>query len=60
MLQGQSIMSEQKLQTPSLKDELSKAVYEPLLPVEMKLIGWSLGTGIVLLVLLAILNRYWA
>jgi len=31
---------------------------EPLLPVEKKLIGWSLGTGIVLLVLLVLLNHY--
>jgi hypothetical protein len=31
---------------------------EPLLPVEKKLIGWSLGTGLVLLVVLAIVNRY--
>jgi hypothetical protein len=33
-------------------------VPEPLLPVEKKLIGWSLGTGIVLLVLLALLNHF--
>jgi hypothetical protein len=31
---------------------------EPLLPVEKKLIGWSLGIGIVLLVLLAALNHF--
>jgi hypothetical protein len=27
---------------------------EPLLPIEKKLIGWSLGTGLVLLILLAL------
>ena len=37
--------------------ELAKAEYEPLLPIENKLVGWSLGTGVVLLALLAILTR---
>jgi hypothetical protein len=31
--------------------------YEPLLPVEKKLIGWSLGLGIVLLVVLVIVSN---
>jgi hypothetical protein len=39
-----------------LRDEL-KAPVEPLLPIEKKLIGWSLGLGIFLLVVLAIINR---
>ena len=30
---------------------------EPLLPVEKKLIGWSLGIGVGLLVILAIINH---
>lgn len=30
---------------------------EPLLPVEKKLIGWSLGLGVVLLVILIVLTR---
>ena len=30
---------------------------EPLLPVEKKLIGWSLGTGIALLIVLTLLNH---
>jgi hypothetical protein len=38
--------------------EMAKAPAEPLLPVEKKLIVWSLGTGIVLLVVLGILGRY--
>lgn len=45
-------------QTPNIDRELSQAAYEPLLPVEKKLIAWSLGTGLVLLVLLFIFNRY--
>ena len=42
---------------PDLRTELAKAEYEPLLPVEMKLIRWSLGIGITLLVLLAVVNH---
>jgi hypothetical protein len=43
--------------TPDLRDEL-KAPVEPLLPIEKKLIGWSCGAGIALLVLLVVLNRF--
>ena len=38
-------------------EEFRKAQVEPLLPVEKKLIGWSLGIGLVLLVILAIVNH---
>jgi hypothetical protein len=34
---------------PKIADELKKLEYEPLLPVEKKLIAWSIGLGIVLL-----------
>ena len=37
--------------------EFRKAPVEPLLPVEKKLIGWSLGIGLALLVVLAIVNH---
>ena len=30
-----------------LRDELRTAPVEPLLPIEKKLIGWSLGIGLV-------------
>ncbi|HXZ17753.1 MAG TPA: hypothetical protein VEH77_17650 [Roseiarcus sp.] len=39
-----------------LRDEL-KAPPEPLLPIEKKLIGWSLGVGLALLVLLVLANH---
>ncbi len=39
-----------------LRRELKEPV-EPLLPIEKKLIGWSLGIGITLLVVLTIVNR---
>ena len=41
----------------NLRDEL-KAPVEPLLPIEKKLIGWSLGLGIALLIILGIINHF--
>ncbi|HLJ97266.1 MAG TPA: hypothetical protein VKU02_29165 [Gemmataceae bacterium] len=38
---------------PNLAEELAAIPYEPLLPVEKKLIAWSLILGVVLLVILA-------
>lgn len=32
-------------ETPKLSEELKKMEYEPLLPIEKKLIGWSVGLG---------------
>ena len=40
-----------------LADELHNAQYEPLLPIEKKLIGYSLGIGIVLLGVLVWTSR---
>lgn len=37
---------------PRIADELRKMEYEPLLPVEKRLIAWSLGLGVTLLALL--------
>ncbi len=39
---------------PKLSEELKKMEYEPILPIEMTLIKWSLGIGIASLVIL-----YW-
>ena len=36
--------------------ELNNAA-EPLLPIEKKLIGWSLGLGVVLLIILVFISR---
>jgi hypothetical protein len=41
-----------------IRSELEQTGPEPLLPVEKKLIGFSLGTGLVLLVVLALLNYF--
>ena len=41
-----------------LREELRTAPVEPLLPVEKKLIGFSLGLGIALLVILIAINHF--
>jgi len=41
-----------------IRQELRSASVEPLLPIEKKLIGWSLTIGLVLLVGLALLNHF--
>ncbi len=43
---------------PDLQRELENAPHEPLLPIEKRLIGWSLGIGIVLLAVLVAVNHY--
>jgi hypothetical protein len=42
-----------------LHQELRTAPVEPLLPVEKKLIAWSLSLGLTLLVVLAAINYVW-
>ena len=37
---------------PKLAEEIRKREYEPLLPIEKKLIAWSIGLGVALLGLL--------
>jgi hypothetical protein len=43
---------------PDIRKELQNAPVEPLLPVEKKLIGWSLGIGLVLLAILVLVNHF--
>jgi hypothetical protein len=45
------------MEQPKVGEEIRKMPVEPLLPVEKKLIGWSLGLGIVLLLVLIVLTR---
>jgi hypothetical protein len=40
-----------------LSRELRDAKTEPWLPIETKLVAWSLGIGVGLLILLAIVNQ---
>jgi hypothetical protein len=46
------------LRDTDLRGELRNAPVEPLLPVEKKLIAWSLGLGIGLLAVLAVINHF--
>jgi hypothetical protein len=47
---------------PRLTDELRRmeSEYEPLLPIEKKLIWYTFGTGVVLLVALVLLSKLFA
>ena len=42
---------------PKIRDELRSMSVEPLLPIEKKLIGWSLGLGVVLMLVLVFISR---
>ena len=46
------------MSSPDLKNELHAAEVEPLLPIEKKLIGWSLGLGLALLAILITVNHF--
>ncbi|HEV3371023.1 MAG TPA: hypothetical protein VG145_00660 [Xanthobacteraceae bacterium] len=43
---------------PDIRKELQNAPAEPWLPIESKLVGWSLGIGLVLLVVLVLINHF--
>ena len=43
---------------PDLRNEIHAAEVEPLLPIEKKLIGWSLGLGVALLIVLIAVNHF--
>jgi hypothetical protein len=43
---------------PKFAEELKKMEYEPLLPVENKLIAWSIGLGMVLIGLLVWVSTF--
>ena len=44
-------------QQPEFAEEMQKMAYEPLLPIEKKLIVWSLSLGVVLFVVLVLFSR---
>jgi hypothetical protein len=44
------------MEQPNIGEELQKIPYEPLLPIEKKLIGWSLGLGVVLMAVLIFIS----
>jgi hypothetical protein len=45
------------MQQPRVGEEMRKMAHEPLLPIEKKLIGWSFGLGVVLLVVLVLISK---
>ena len=45
------------MEQPKVGEEIRKMAYEPLLPVEKRLIGWSFGLGVVLLVVLVLVSH---
>jgi hypothetical protein len=51
-------MSHSEATTAKLRDELHDAPVEPLLPVEKKLIAYSLTIGLALLAALAAINHF--
>ena len=40
------------MEQPRVGEEIRRMAYEPLLPVEKRLIAWSFGLGVVLLIVL--------
>lgn len=53
LIHGESHMSQS-----DLRNEIDRGEVEPLLPIEKKLIGWSLGLGIGLLIVLIAINHF--
>jgi hypothetical protein len=44
------------MEQSKIGEELRKIPYEPLLPIEKKLIGWSLGIGVAGMVILVYIS----
>jgi hypothetical protein len=44
---------------PKLSDELRGIEKEPMLPVEKRLVAWSIALGVILLAVLVFLSRRW-
>ena len=51
-------VTEPVVEEPKLAEELQKMPYEPLLPIEKKLILWSVLLGLFLLGALVLLNQF--
>jgi len=45
------------MEEPKLSDELRGMEHEPILPVEKKLVAWSIVLGVVLLAILVLISR---
>jgi hypothetical protein len=58
-LKRETFMSKPYSQS-DLREELRATAAEPLLPIEKKLIAWSLSLGLALLVVLAAINHVYS
>ena len=58
-LKGETVTTRPYAQ-PDLREEFRTATAEPLLPIEKKLIAWSLSLGLALLVVLAAINHVYS
>ena len=45
------------MEDPKLSEELRGMEHEPMLPVEKKLVAWSIALGVVLLAVLVLVSR---
>jgi hypothetical protein len=45
------------MEKPKVGEEMRKMAHEPLLPIEKKLIGWSFGLGVALLIVLVFVSK---
>ena len=45
-------------QKPKMSEEMKKMAYEPMLPIELKLVRWSIGIGVGSLFFLYYLSKY--
>ena len=45
------------MKDPKLSDELRGMEHEPMLPVERKLVAWSIALGVMLLAVLVLVSR---
>lgn len=45
------------MEEPKISEEIEKMAHEPLLPIEKKLIGWSIVLGVILTVILVWVSR---
>ena len=52
-----STLNREARPAPNVASEMGKMQAEPLLPIEKKLISWSLGLGVVLLIVLVAISR---
>lgn len=46
------------MEDPKFSEEVKKMEYEPILPIERKLVAWSIGLGVVMLAILIAVSRW--